>query len=98
MTKGSTGSGEQIGEPYFNAPVARFMGLSVYAKLWLRIWEQLYNPDFKPTEFEGFRMQAGLNAFTLSPKKWIEATNAIGIIAKSGYSNFLQKCLKAHAA
>ena len=29
-------------------------------------------------------MQAGLNAFTLSPKKWIEATNSIGIIAKSG--------------
>ena len=51
---------------------------------YLGIWEQLYNPDFKPTEFEGFRLQAGLNAFTLSPKKWIEATDAIGIIAKSG--------------
>ncbi len=51
---------------------------------YLGIWEQLYNPDFKPTEFEGFRMQAGLNAFTLSPKKWIETTNAVGIIAKSG--------------
>ena len=51
---------------------------------YLGIWEQLYNPNFKPTEFEGFRRQAGLNAFTLSPKKWIDATNAIGIIAKSG--------------
>ncbi len=51
---------------------------------YLGIWEQFYNPDFKPTEFEGFRRQAGLNAFTLSPKKWIDATNAIGIIAKSG--------------
>ena len=51
---------------------------------YLGIWEQLYNPNFKPTEFEGFRIQAGLNAFTLSPKKWIEATNAIGIMAKSG--------------
>lgn len=51
---------------------------------YLGIWEQLYNPDFKPTEFEGFRLQAGLNAFTLSPKKWTEATNAIGIMAKSG--------------
>ncbi len=51
---------------------------------YLGIWEQLYNPDFKPTEFEGFRMQAELNAFTLSPKKWIEATNAVGIISKSG--------------
>ncbi|MDE6262359.1 MAG: KilA-N domain-containing protein, partial [Muribaculaceae bacterium] len=36
---------------------------------YLGIWEQQYNPNFKPTEFEGFRMQAGLNAFTLSPKK-----------------------------
>lgn len=51
---------------------------------YLGIWEQLYNPNFKPTEFEGFRLQAGLNAFTLSPKKWTEATNAIGIVAKSG--------------
>ncbi len=51
---------------------------------YLGIWEQLYNPNFKPAEFEGFRRQAGLNAFTLSPKKWIDATNAIGIIAKSG--------------
>ncbi|MDE6344341.1 MAG: KilA-N domain-containing protein, partial [Muribaculaceae bacterium] len=51
---------------------------------YLGIWEQLYNPNFKPTEFEGFRRQAGLNAFTLSPKKWTETTNAIGIIARSG--------------
>lgn len=51
---------------------------------YLGVWEQLYNPDFNPTEFEGFRRQAGLNAFTLSPKKWTDATNAIGIIAKSG--------------
>lgn len=50
----------------------------------LGIWKKLYNPNFKPTEFEGFRIQAGLNAFTLSPKKWIETTGAIGIIAKSG--------------
>lgn len=50
----------------------------------LGIWESLYNPSFKPLEFEGFRKQAGLNAFTLSPKKWIETTNAIGLISKSG--------------
>ncbi len=37
---------------------------------YLGIWETLYNPDFKPLEFEGFRTQAGLNAFTLSPQKW----------------------------
>jgi len=50
----------------------------------LGIWESLYNPDFKPLEFEGFRKQAGLNAFTLSAKKWAETTNAKGFIVKSG--------------
>ncbi len=50
----------------------------------LGIWETLYNPNFKPIEFEGFRNQAGLNAFTLSPKKWVETTNAEGIIVKAG--------------
>ena len=50
----------------------------------LGIWEYLYNQNFKPLEFEGFRREAGLNAFTLSPQKWIETTNAIGIISKSG--------------
>ena len=51
---------------------------------YLGIWESLYNPDFKPLEFEGFRKEAGLNAFTLSPQKWINTTNAIGIISKAG--------------
>ncbi len=50
----------------------------------LGIWEILYNIHFKPLEFEGFKKEAGLNAFTLSPHKWIERTNAIGIISKSG--------------
>jgi len=50
----------------------------------LGFWEQLYNPGFKPIEFEGFRKQAGLNSFVLTPKRWIETTNAIGIISKSG--------------
>lgn len=51
---------------------------------YLGVWEQLYNPDFKPLEFEGFKIQAGLNAFTLSPTKWCTTTNARGIVAKSG--------------
>ena len=50
----------------------------------LGLWEKLNNPNFKPLEFEGFKKEAGLNTFTLSPKKWIESTNAIGIISKSG--------------
>ncbi|MCF2660249.1 KilA-N domain-containing protein [Parabacteroides distasonis] len=50
----------------------------------LGIWESLYNPMFKPLEFEVFRKEVGLNAFTLSPQKWTKTTNAIGIVAKSG--------------
>ncbi len=50
----------------------------------LGLWESLHNPDFKHLEFEGFRNQAGANAFTMSPKKWIENTSAIGIVSKSG--------------
>jgi KilA-N domain len=50
----------------------------------LGFWETIYNPNFKPLEFEGFRKQAGLNSFILTPKRWIESTNAVGIISKSG--------------
>ncbi len=50
----------------------------------LGLWEQINNPNFKGIEFESFKNQAGSNAFTLSPQKWIKATNAIGIISKSG--------------
>jgi hypothetical protein len=50
----------------------------------LGIWECLHNPDFKPVEFDGFRKEAGLNGFVMTPKKWIESTNAIGLISKSG--------------
>lgn len=50
----------------------------------LGFWETMYNPNFKPVEFDGFRKQAGLNSFVLTPKKWIESTNAIGITSKSG--------------
>ncbi len=38
----------------------------------LGLWESLHNADFKPLEFEGFKKEAGANAFTMSPKKWIE--------------------------
>ena len=57
-----------------NRDVIEFLGL----------WETLHNSNFKPLEFEGFKNQAGANAFTMSPKKWIEATDAIGIVSKSG--------------
>ena len=50
----------------------------------LGLWEGLNNPNFKPLEFEGFKKEAGANAFTLSPQKWISATNAIGMVSKPG--------------
>jgi hypothetical protein len=50
----------------------------------LGLWELLNNPDFKPVEFDGFKKEAGYNAFTMSPKKWIENTNAIGLISRAG--------------
>jgi hypothetical protein len=48
------------------------------------LWEQLNNPDFKRIEFDAFKKESGSNSFTLTPQKWIEATNATGIVSKSG--------------
>lgn len=62
-------------------------------KNWLRVrdtieflglWEIINNPNFKGVEFDSFRKEAGSNAFTLSPQRWIEKTNAIGIVSRSG--------------
>ncbi len=50
----------------------------------LGFWEILHNPNFKPVEFDGFRKEAGLNSFVMTPKRWIENTNAIGVVSKSG--------------
>ena len=50
----------------------------------LGLWEKLHNSNFKGVEFDSFRNQAGSNAFTMSPTKWIETTGAIGIVSKSG--------------
>jgi len=50
----------------------------------LGVWEQLHNPDFKGNEFVTFKNAAGSNNFNLTPKKWITATDAIGIKVKSG--------------
>ena len=47
-------------------------------------WEELYNPDFKVVEFDHFKMSSGLPSFVLSPGKWIEKTNAVGIVVKAG--------------
>lgn len=51
---------------------------------YLGIWEKLNNPEFNPLEFEGFLQEAGSNAFTLSPQKWANTTNAKGLFVKLG--------------
>jgi hypothetical protein len=50
----------------------------------LGLWERINNPNFKGVEFDSFLFEAGSNSFTLSPSKWIETTNAKGIISKQG--------------
>ena len=48
------------------------------------LWEKFNNPNFNSIEFDGIRNLAGSNSFSLTPKRWIEATNAIGIVSKTG--------------
>ena len=48
------------------------------------VWEQMNNPNFKGNEFVTFKSQAGLNSFNLTPRKWVDTTNAIGIVSKAG--------------
>ena len=73
--------------------VKNFEGGNSLIESWLRnkdtilfigVWEQINNPNFNSLEFEGIKNEAGRNSFYLSAKKWIEKTNAIGIIASAG--------------
>jgi hypothetical protein len=50
----------------------------------LGIWEQLHNPNFDAGAFDNFRRQAGLNRFSLTPRRWIEATRAMGLVSRGG--------------
>lgn len=50
----------------------------------LGLWEQLNNPNFNSIDFDGFKNSAGSNSFSMTPKRWIESTNAIGIVSKAG--------------
>ena len=51
---------------------------------YIGLWEILNNQDFNRVQFDTFRNESGLNRFTMTPNKWIESTNAIGIVSKSG--------------
>ncbi|MDR2171639.1 MAG: KilA-N domain-containing protein, partial [Planctomycetaceae bacterium] len=48
------------------------------------LWEQFNNPVFNSIEFDGIKNMSGSNGFSLTPKRWIESTNAIGIVSKTG--------------
>src|SRR5688500_7252395 len=48
------------------------------------LWEQFNNPEFNSIEFDGIKNNAGSNSFSLTPKRWIETTGAIGIVSKTG--------------
>lgn len=48
------------------------------------LWELIHNPNFNCIEFEAIKNEAGLNSFVLTPKRWVETTNAIGIVTKAG--------------
>lgn len=50
----------------------------------LGVWEELHNPDFNRVQFDAVKSEAGLNRFIMTPKRWIEEMNAIGITSKAG--------------
>lgn len=50
----------------------------------LGLWEMMHNPNFKGVDFDTFVNEAGSNSFVMTPQKWIESTNAIGIVSRSG--------------
>ncbi|HPN70884.1 MAG TPA: KilA-N domain-containing protein [Saprospiraceae bacterium] len=55
-----------------------------YTVDFLGVWERIHNSNFNRVEFDTFKNEAGTNAFVLTPQRWIEKTNAIGIISKAG--------------
>ncbi len=70
-----------------NRSTIEFMGL----------WEQFNNPDFNSIEFDGIKNMAGSNSFSLTPKRWIEATNAIGVVSKTGrYGETFANCKRIY--
>lgn len=50
----------------------------------LGLWEILSNPNFNRVQFEAVKKDAGLNRFVMTPTKWCEEMNSIGIRSKAG--------------
>jgi hypothetical protein len=74
----------KIKNPEFPADVVKNWMRTRSTIDFLGLWEKINNPNFKLVEFDRFKSEAGLNSFVLSPTKWIEKTDSIGLISKSG--------------
>jgi hypothetical protein len=82
------------GQDYISlTDMAKSYGADRVVENWLRnkntieflgVWERFNNSDFNSLEFEGIKNTAGLNRFAISVKEWVAATNARGIVAKTG--------------
>ena len=57
---------------------------TVFSINYMGLWEKMNNPDFNLTGFREVKELSSETGFALSPKQWIERTNAIGITSKSG--------------
>ena len=51
---------------------------------YLGLWESIYNPNFNRVGFEAVENESGRNRFTMSPTKWINSVNSIGMVTKAG--------------
>ena len=51
---------------------------------YLGAWESLHNPDFNREGFRTVRDEFFEKPFSLTPTRWIELTNAIGMRSTSG--------------
>ena len=49
---------------------------------YLGLWEKINNPNFKGVEFDPLLSESGKNFFTMSPTRWSNEFNAIGIKTK----------------
>ena len=88
---------DQLGQQYISlTDIARFRNpveSDDIIKNWLRsrdtiellgFWEILHNPNFNPVEFDGIKNAAGSNSFTMTVKRWIHSTGAVGIRSSAG--------------
>lgn len=50
---------------------------------YLALWENFYNPEFKGDEIDPLLAETSKHSFTMSPTRWVEEFNAIGMFTKA---------------